>query len=108
MESAKEFRLIFVTVGNYESARQMARTLVSEQLAACCNIIHGVDSIFGWRGSIQEAQEIMMIIKTSADRLELLEHRIRELHTYDVPEIISVALQESSAEYLQWLRGTLE
>lgn len=108
METADNFCMVLMTIDNYERARQIARTVVSEQLAACCNIIPGVTSIYSWNNAVNEESEFLVLIKTSRGLLPQMEQRIRELHTYEVPEIISITLDGSSLPYLQWLRSAVQ
>lgn len=108
MEAATNFRIVFTTIDNYERARQIARTLVSEQLAACCNILPGVTSVYSWNNTINEDSEFLMLLKTSGALLGPLEQRIRELHPYDVPEIISTAIDEVSHPYAEWMKASLQ
>ncbi len=107
MEITTKFRLIFVTTDSIENAKNMAKILVSERLAACCSIISNVTSVFGWHNSIQESHEYILMIKTSTDMLEPLETRITELHSYDVPEIIATHITEASLPYLKWMSDSL-
>jgi periplasmic divalent cation tolerance protein len=76
---------------------------VSERLAACVNRIPGVHSTFLWEGRLQEDEEILLIIKTSADRLATLSARIQALHPYEVPEVVAVGIAGGSERYLSWL-----
>lgn len=107
MENASNFRLVLVTTNAFDNAQNIARILVSERLAACCNIVLSTYSIYGWRGAIRESLEVMLFIKTSEENLEFLEPRIRELHPYDVPEIISLPLSSASSPYLNWMVESL-
>ncbi|MBS1536800.1 MAG: divalent-cation tolerance protein CutA [Bacteroidetes bacterium] len=107
MENASNFRLVLVTTNSFDNAQNIARILVSERLAACCNIMLSAYSIYGWRGAIRESLEVMLFIKTSEEQIEFLEPRIRELHPYDVPEIISLPLSGASSQYLNWMVETL-
>lgn len=100
-------RVVYVTTGSYESALHLARILVSEKVAACCSIVSNVTSVYSWDSAIQERNEYLMIIKTSADKLELLKERVLEIHSDDVPEIISLAITEGSKEYLDWMNNSL-
>ncbi len=108
MEAATSYRVVFITIDSYERARQIARTLVSEHLAACCNIIPGVTSVYSWNNIINEDSEFLMLLKTSDALLDSLEQRVRELHPYDVPEIISTAMDEASQPYAEWIRVSLQ
>ncbi len=96
-------RMVFSTIDSEENARKLASNLVKEQLAACVNIISNVTSVYKWKGMMEQADECLLIIKTSEDRLDKLTERIRELHPYEVPEVVSVAIEQGSAPYLEWV-----
>ena len=96
-------RIVFVMAGNEAEASTIARTLVEEQLAACVNVIAPVRSIYRWRGAIEESNECLLLIKTSACHYTKLERRIKQLHSYEVPEIVAVPLVQGSKDYLKWI-----
>ena len=96
-------RMVFSTIDSEENARKLASNLVKEQLAACVNIVSNVTSVYKWKGMMEQADECLLIIKTSEDRLDKLTERIRELHPYEVPEVVSVAIEQGSAPYLEWV-----
>jgi periplasmic divalent cation tolerance protein len=95
--------IIFVMAGKKKEAEAIARTLVSEQLAACANIVGPVHSIYRWRGAVEEAREHWIMIKTRKTLYPSVERRVRELHDYDVPEILAVTPFAGSAAYLEWI-----
>jgi periplasmic divalent cation tolerance protein len=101
--AAREFRLVFVMAANEEEARLIAQTLVGEKLAACVNLVGPVHSIYRWRGTIENASEYMLVIKARSRCFTDLERRVRELHSYEVPEIVAVSLTAGSKPYLAWL-----
>jgi periplasmic divalent cation tolerance protein len=103
MIAARAFRMVFVMAGNEDESARIAQALVEEKLAACVNIIGPVRSIYRWRGAIESAHEYMLIIKAPMRRLSTLERRVRELHSYEVPEIVAVSLAAGSAPYVAWL-----
>ena len=103
MEKATDFCVVFVTCDSYDSARNIARILVSEKLSACCSIIQNVTSVFEWEDVIDERNEYLMVIKTRTALLDILEKRVIELHMDEVPEIISFNLDAGSAPYLKWI-----
>ena len=107
MQKTTKFRLVYVTTDSIENAKNIAKILVNEHLAACCSIISNVTSIFGWQNSIQESHEYVLMIKTSADKLETMQNRITELHDYDVPEIIATQITEGYLPYLKWMGDLL-
>jgi periplasmic divalent cation tolerance protein len=94
---------VHVTAPNREQASQMARALVEERLAACVNIVDGVQSVFRWEGKLHEDHEVLCLIKTRPDLLPALIERVQTLHPYDVPEILAFEVADGSAAYLEWL-----
>jgi periplasmic divalent cation tolerance protein len=107
MEKSQDIRIVFITTTSLESSRQIVKILLSEKLAACCTIIQNAISIFAWEGNLNERNEIMVMIKTTQDKLEAVEKRISELHSDEVPEIISVTVDSGSSNYMSWLRQCL-
>ena len=95
--------IVYCTVPNEETALTLSRTIVSENLAACCNIIPGLRSIYSWNGEICDDNELLLMMKTHADVYARLEERIRALHPYDVPEILAVAINYGLTDYLKWV-----
>ena len=95
--------VILMTTPDREEARRIASAVVDESLAACCNIIGAVDSIYRWQGAVEEAHEVLVVIKTTAQRFDALRRRITEMHSYDVPELIALPIVEGHPEYLRWL-----
>ena len=96
-------RIIFVMAGNGDEAAKIARSLVEERLAACVNIVGPVRSFYRWRGAIEDEQEYLLIIKSRDQLFPKLERRVREQHSYEVPEIVAVAIARGSKPYLDWL-----
>lgn len=95
--------LIFCTCPDQTTAERIAETVVRERLAACVNLVPGLTSIYRWEGQIQRDTELLLLVKTRAAVYPLLEARIRELHPYQVPEIIALPIQTGSATYLDWI-----
>jgi periplasmic divalent cation tolerance protein len=88
---------------NEADARRIAEALVESRLAACVNMIRGVESIYRWEGEIETAKEVLLLIKSTAERWDELRARITELHTYDTPEIIALPISAGSEKYLNWI-----
>lgn len=105
--SGPQARIVLTTESTLEEANKLGRTLVEERLVACATLLPVVQSIYNWDNQIQSAPETMVMLKTSTDMLEALEKRLRELHTYRVPEFLVVPVEHGSATYLQWLFGAL-
>jgi len=99
-----EYVVILVTAASAEQGRRMGRALVEERLAACANVIPGLISIFRWQERVQEEAEVLVVIKSRADLFPALERRVRELHDYEVPEILALPVEQGSRPYLDWLR----
>lgn len=95
--------LILTTTGSQAEARKVARALVEKRLAACVNIIPQIDSTYRWKGKVESAREWLLVIKTSQKRAKAVEKTIQELHSYDLPECITVRIASGSRNYLRWL-----
>lgn len=100
--------LVFCTFPNSEEARNISHTLVKKKLAACCNIIPTVTSIFQWQGKIEESQEVLLLIKTTQKRYDQLEKEIKMHHSYSVPEIIASRIVAGSRAYIDWILESIE
>lgn len=101
------YLVVLSTCPDEDSAATLARTLVSENLAACVNRVPGVRSTYRWQGDLKDEAEVLLVIKTSGERLVTLTARIEQLHPYEVPEIIALEIEAGSERYLDWLGQTL-
>jgi len=101
--TANNLRIVFVMAGNEDEAAKIARALVEERLAPCVNILGPVRSVYRWRGAIESEREYLLVIKSHARLYSRVERKVRELHSYEVPEIIAVAIAQGSKPYLDWL-----
>lgn len=95
--------LIFCSCPDAEVAERIAGELVGSRLAACVNILPGVSSVYAWQGRIESAEEHLLLIKSHSSRYAAIEAAIQASHPYEVPEIVAVALERGSADYLQWI-----
>ena len=102
-----ELRLVFVTFPSMDSARQIGTVLVEKQLAACVNFIPGVESVYRWQGNVESAAEVLAIFKTAEAVFSELEQAIKQLHPYEVPEIVAVSPTAVSMDYLAWVLGSV-
>ena len=102
-KTAKTARLVLVMAGSEDEAASIALTLVDERLAACVNIIGPARSIYRWRGAVEDAREYLLLIKTSARLYTKVERRVRELHSYELPEVVALPFASGSHPYLEWL-----
>ena len=103
-----QFIVVFVTCGSEEEGLKIANALVEGHLAACVNLISPIRSIYRWEGKIWDEKEWLLIIKTQKDRFEALEKKVKSLHSYSVPEIVSLPIVEGSSAYLDWIRENTE
>lgn len=103
LRTPHKLRIILATTGNEELALSIARALVSERLAACVNIIGPVRSVYRWRDAIEDEREYLLLIKTRATLYMKVESRVRELHSYEVPEVLALTADRGSPPYIQWL-----
>ncbi len=95
--------VVFITASNEDEASKIARALVEARLAACVNVIRNIRSIYSWRGKVEDEAEVLMMAKTRRGLFDALSGKVRELHSYTVPEIIAVPVVQGSADYLNWL-----
>lgn len=96
-------RLVITTFSGSDDAAKAVRLLVEERLAACGTILPGARSIYAWEGSVEDASEVVVVLKTSAAAWPALEARLREVHPYKVPEIIALDPESVSGEYAAWV-----
>lgn len=103
-----EHLVVMVTAPMGTGEAELAKTLVTERLAACVNLVPAVRSFYVWEDKLQDDSEVLLIIKTTADRYPALEARVKALHPYQVPEIIALPILRGQADYLAWVTaGTL-
>jgi periplasmic divalent cation tolerance protein len=99
--------LVLSTFPDQDTARKITRTLVEERLVACGNLIAPVESIYTWKGEIEATLETLVTYKTTTDRTAALLARLRELHPYDVPEMLQIPAESGWPAYLQWVRDSV-
>ncbi|MGC9194949.1 MAG: divalent-cation tolerance protein CutA [Syntrophobacteraceae bacterium] len=103
-----EISIVFVTAASQEEATRIAQTLVEERLAACANIVASIRSIYRWKDKICDEQEFLIIFKTRTSKYESLEKRVKELHSYEVPEIVTFPVARGLPRYLDWVMEQTE
>ncbi|MEW6419582.1 MAG: divalent-cation tolerance protein CutA [Nitrospirota bacterium] len=96
--------VVFITASNEDEAAKIAGTLVEARLAGCVNIIKNIRSIYIWEGKIEDETEVLMIVKTRKPLFDAFMKKVKEIHSYTVPEIIAMPIIEGSEDYLKWLR----
>jgi periplasmic divalent cation tolerance protein len=95
--------ILFVTVGKAEEASMIARTLVTEKLVACVNMVPQIQSIYWWKGEVCEDAELLLIMKTRSALVDAVQKRVKELHSYEVPEVIAIPIAQGLPAYLSWV-----
>ena len=99
--------VVFMTASNREEAARLAEALIEKQLAACVQILPGMESVYRWQGKTERQSEVLLIAKTASSRFTELESEIRALHSYDTPEIVAVPITDGSRAYLEWLQESV-
>jgi periplasmic divalent cation tolerance protein len=100
-------RIVLSTASSKDEAHTIARTLVERRLAACVNIVEGVHSVYRWQENVEEADEAILVVKTTEGRLAALEETLKALHSYELPEFLVLTVSGGSDSYLQWIRTSV-
>ena len=98
-----EALVVLITVSSPQEGEAIAQALVEEELAACVNVISGVTSLYRWQGELQKEGEVLLVVKSRQELFERLAARVRQLHSYQVPEIIALPVVAGDKDYLSWL-----
>lgn len=99
--------IVFCTTPSSEISNQIADVCIQKKIAACCNIMSSVKSVYEWEGKVEKSDEQLLMIKSTEDNFKAIENIINSIHTYDVPEIISVKINNGSESYLKWINQTI-
>jgi periplasmic divalent cation tolerance protein len=100
-------RIVLSTAGSEDEARNIARHLVENRLAACVNIVPQIESIHRWQEKMESSREWLLLIKTTAEKFPAVCDAIRDLHSYELPECVAVNIEDGSPLYLQWLADSV-
>jgi periplasmic divalent cation tolerance protein len=103
--STAEVISVFITASSRDEAEKIAQAVVEENLATCATLLPGAHSIYRWNGKIEHADECVVILKTRLDKFDVLQTRVKQLHSYDCPCIVAWPIVEGSEDYLNWVRG---
>ena len=103
MTSARDFALVLVTAPDLKTARLLAKAVLQSRLAACANLISGLESHYWWQGRIERSNELLLLFKTTRKKLPALEKLLLAKHPYDTPEFLVVGLSDGNKRYLNWL-----
>jgi periplasmic divalent cation tolerance protein len=101
------YSLILSTASSKDEAQHIARALVERKLVACVNIIGPIDSIYRWKGEVETAQEFLLLMKTDSEWFERVRDAVKSLHSYEVPEVIQVPVENGLPAYLQWISTSI-
>jgi periplasmic divalent cation tolerance protein len=103
-DTSEEPIVVLMTAANREEAGRIAEELVSERLAACVQILPEIQSVYRWQGKVERATEVLLLAKTTCDKFQELDRRVREIHSYETPEIVALPVTAVSEPYLRWLQ----
>jgi periplasmic divalent cation tolerance protein len=106
-EATPPARIVLTTTANPEEAARLGRTLVEERLAACATLLPAAQSIYRWQGRIESSSETLLLLKTGPHQLAALQARLLQLHSYQTPEFLVLAVDSASQPYLEWLQASL-
>jgi len=104
----KTYITILVTAANKQEAEKIAQQLLKAKLIACANIIDSISSIFRWSGKIEKAEECLVLMKSRRGLFEEITRKVKELHSYEVPEILAIPLVDGSKAYFEWMESCLK
>jgi len=101
------YALVYITTSGEKESKKIGRTIVEERLAGCINIISTIESLYWWKGEIEEDKESILIVKTRVGNIENIIKRVKEIHSYENPAILAIPIIEGSKEYLDYLDGEI-
>jgi len=99
--------VVFITCPTRRVARRLAEAVIRQRVAACVNLLPGIQSVFWWEGKIDRAREVLLLLKTTPARVARLTRLVRSLHPYEVPEVIALPVTAGSAPYLRWVKAAV-
>ena len=101
------YALVYITTSGNEESKKIANTLVEDELAACVNIISSIESIYLWKGEIEDDNESLLIAKTKVSKVDKIIERVKEIHSYETPAILAIPVIDGSRDYLDYLDSEL-
>ena len=99
--------IVFVTCESREQAENIAQSVVTDKLAACVNVLPGIRSCYVWEKKLTWSDEVLLLIKTTRGRFDQLQDRVKELHSYSLPEIVGVTIDEAFDKYIEWIDSSV-
>jgi periplasmic divalent cation tolerance protein len=106
-KAAVKYHIVYITAADEVEARKIGRTLVAENVAACVNI-HPIQSIYRWRGKVEEGTEVALMVKTTDNMVDRVIERAQELHSYQVPDIVAWPIAKGNPDYLKWIAESVK
>jgi len=100
--------VVFITTKNFDEAKMISQGLLTAKLIACANIVRGVESLFWWRGKIDQAKEVLLVLKTQKRLFPKIVRVVKSSHSYDCPEIIALPIVDGSRDYLKWINDSVK
>ncbi|HTY67164.1 MAG TPA: divalent-cation tolerance protein CutA [Alphaproteobacteria bacterium] len=98
-----DIRMLYITAGSRDEAKKIGRALVEGRLAACANVIDGMESVYWWEGKLTEDREAVLIVKTRADLVAAVTARVKALHSYAVPCVVALPIPDGNPDFLAWV-----
>lgn len=105
MSASTDVVVVLVTAPDLDSATRVARGLLESRLVACANLVPGIRSLFWWEGSVEESDEVLMVLKSRRSAVERISGKVRALHPYEVPEVVALDVTSGLGAYLAWVKG---
>ena len=102
-DNASRLLVVLMTAPDRDEANRIAEMLVNSRLAACVQVLPEIHSVYRWKGEVERATETLLLAKTTSDKFDELDRAVREIHSYDTPEIIALPVNAASESYLNWL-----
>ena len=103
-----KYIVVFITAASLKQAKEIAGILISKRLAACVNILPGINSVFRWQGKIDKAKEVLLLAKTTKPNFKKLASQVKKVHSYECPEIIALPIIAGNKEYLRWIENSVK
>lgn len=102
-----KYTVIFITASHEDEAKKIGKTIVEQKIAACVNIVPRIHSIYWWKGKIDESSETLLIVKTVKDNTDKVIELVKQLHSYEVPEVIAIDIAKGNPSYLSWIKDSV-
>lgn len=98
--------VVLITAKNKREANKISKSLLDDKLIACANVIDGIDSLFWWKGKVCREKEVLLVIKSTKSKFKKIVSAVKNIHSYDVPEIIALPIIDGNPDYLKWIKDS--